>query len=62
MTKNNTSGIFNLGTNSGYSVLEVIKRATAVTGKEVKYEIKPRRAGDPDRLLTLNKHANDVLK
>lgn len=38
--------IYNLGTGTGYSVLEVIKTFEKVTGMEVPYTIGPRRAGD----------------
>lgn len=38
--------IYNLGTGNGYSVLDVVKAFEKASGKEVKYEIKPRRAGD----------------
>lgn len=38
--------IYNLGTGKGYSVLEVIKAYSKACGKELPYEIKPRRAGD----------------
>ena len=37
---------YNLGTGVGYSVLDVVKGFEKVTGKEIKYQIKPRRAGD----------------
>lgn len=37
---------YNLGTGVGYSVLEMVKAFEEVTGKTIKYEIKPRRAGD----------------
>ena len=39
-------GIFNLGTGTGSSVLDVIKAFSAACGKELPYVIKPRRAGD----------------
>lgn len=38
--------IYNLGTGNGYSVLEVVKAYEKACGKEIKYEIKPRRSGD----------------
>ena len=38
--------IYNLGTGKGYSVLEVIKAFEKACGKELPYEIKPRRSGD----------------
>jgi UDP-glucose 4-epimerase len=36
----------NLGTGVGSSVLEVVRAAAAATGREIPYEIGPRRAGD----------------
>lgn len=39
-------GIWNLGTGHGYSVLEVVKAFEKACGKEIKYKIAPRRAGD----------------
>ena len=43
-----SSGVFiyNLGTGNGYSVLEVVKAFEKACGKEIPYEIKPRRPGD----------------
>ena len=38
--------IYNLGTGTGYSVLDIVKNFEAATGVSVPYEIKPRRAGD----------------
>lgn len=38
--------IFNLGTGKGYSVLEIIEKFRAASGKEIPYRISPRRAGD----------------
>ena len=38
--------IYNLGTGHGYSVLQVIAAFGKACGKEIPYEIKPRRAGD----------------
>lgn len=38
--------IYNLGTGHGYSVLQVIAAFSKACGKEIPYEIKPRRAGD----------------
>jgi UDP-glucose 4-epimerase len=37
---------YNLGTGTGYSVLEMVHAARAASGKEVAYEIVPRRPGD----------------
>ena len=45
------SGFFNLGTGGGTSVREVIDCCRRVTGREIKVSEKPRRAGDPPRLI-----------
>jgi len=39
-------GIYNLGTGTGYSVLDIVKNFEAATGVNIPYSIKPRRAGD----------------
>ena len=38
--------VYNLGTGNGYSVLDMVKAFEKACGKEIPYEIKPRRAGD----------------
>ena len=38
--------MINLGTGVGYSVLDMVKAFSRACGKEIPYEIKPRRAGD----------------
>lgn len=38
--------IYNLGTGTGYSVLDMVKSFERATGKKVPYQIAPRRAGD----------------
>ena len=38
--------IYNLGTGTGYSVLDMVKAFERTTGKKVSYKITPRRAGD----------------
>lgn len=43
---------YNLGNGLGHSVKEVIRAAEKVTGKGVRIEIAPRRAGDSDRLIS----------
>ena len=40
--------IINLGTGTGYSVLDMVKAFSKACGKDIPYEIKPRRAGDID--------------
>ncbi|MBQ0045833.1 MAG: UDP-glucose 4-epimerase GalE [Mycoplasma sp.] len=59
--KKNKSGIYCLGSNSGYTVLEVVKNVEKLIDKNLKYEFKPNRAGDPDALITSNKKAYQQL-
>ena len=44
--KNAGVHIYNLGTGNGYSVLDMIKALGKACGKQLPYQIKPRRAGD----------------
>lgn len=53
--------IFNLGTGTGYSVLEVIKSFERVTGKKLNYKIVPRRPGDVEKVWANTQFANDEL-
>lgn len=46
LQKDNGVFVYNLGTGNGYSVLDVAKAFGKACGKEIPYEIKPRRAGD----------------
>ncbi len=55
------SDCINLGNGSGFSVKEVIETARKVTGKEIRSEIAPRRAGDPSKLVGDATKAKDVL-
>lgn len=45
------SDAFNVGTGSGYSVMEVLHVVEEVTGKKVPYKVAPRRDGDPAELV-----------
>jgi UDP-glucose 4-epimerase len=51
LQENNVCSQYNLGINKGFSVMELIKNAERLSGKKVNYEIMPRRAGDPSRLI-----------
>ncbi|MCX7140560.1 MAG: UDP-glucose 4-epimerase GalE [Proteobacteria bacterium] len=42
---------FNLGTEKGYSVKEVIETCRRITGQDIRYRVSGRRAGDPARLV-----------
>jgi UDP-glucose 4-epimerase len=61
LDKNKTSEFFNLGSEEGFSVSEVIKATENILGKKIKYQVGPRREGDPDTLLASNKKARKVL-
>lgn len=52
---------FNLGNGSGFSVLEVIEAAKRVSGREIAYDVAPRRAGDPPTLVAASTKAREVL-
>lgn len=54
--------VFNLGNGEGFSVREVIETCRKVTGKPIKAEDAPRRAGDPDRLVASSEKAATLLK
>jgi len=51
----------NLGTNKGYSVLEVIRQAEEVTGLKLNYLPRPRRQGDVPILLASREKAEKKL-
>ena len=53
--------IYNLGTGTGYSVLDMVKAFEKATGKEVKYKIAPRREGDIATCYSNPKKAEEEL-
>ena len=55
------SGILNLGSEQGITVLEVVRMVERVTGKTVTHEHGPRRPGDPAALLASSKQAEEIL-
>lgn len=61
MEKTNQSGAFNLGTQKGSSILEIIKATEEVLNVKLKYEFSSRRAGDPAKLYTKSELAKRVL-
>jgi len=55
------SGFFNLGNGDGYSVKQIIETCEKITGKKIPAIEKPRRAGDPPRLVAAaNKAFNEL--
>jgi len=59
--ENNRSDCFNLGSNAGFTVLEMIQALERVAGKPVPYQLAGRRAGDPASLIASNKKAKELL-
>jgi UDP-glucose 4-epimerase len=59
--KKGFSGALNLGSAEPFTVLRVVEMVQRVTGKPVKHEIGPRRAGDPPALLASSKKAEEIL-
>tara|TARA_X000000368_G_scaffold65850_1_gene47054 strand:- start:4931 stop:5929 length:999 start_codon:yes stop_codon:yes gene_type:complete len=58
---NNEYDVFNLGTGSGSSVLDLIKSFEKSTGEKVNYKITDRRDGDIEAIYCNPKKANSVL-
>jgi UDP-glucose 4-epimerase len=52
-----TRMIYNLGNGHGFSVKQVIESARRVTGQAIAVEMKPRRPGDPARLVASSEQA-----
>ena len=59
--EHNHSDCFNLGSNTGFTVLEMIRALEQVTGDKVPYELAGRRAGDPPSLVASNEKAKTLL-
>lgn len=51
----------NLGSEEGYSVLEMLETAREITGKPIPAEISPRREGDPAKLVASAGRAKQTL-
>jgi UDP-glucose 4-epimerase len=61
LKKGNDSNFFNLGSNNGYSVKEMLDAAREVTKKEIPAKVAPRRAGDPSTLVASSEKAKAIL-
>jgi UDP-glucose 4-epimerase len=55
------SGYYNLGTGGGSSVREVIESCRKITGRKIDTIEKPRRPGDPPRLIASSNKINNEL-
>jgi UDP-glucose 4-epimerase len=62
LAEHNNSEFINLGSNKGYSVMEVIDKVEAVTGEKISYTTKPKRRGDVDVLLASKEKAQKLLQ
>lgn len=51
LKSNKYYGIFNVGTGSGYSILELISAAEEISGSKISIEFAQKRAGDPAKLV-----------
>ena len=56
------STTLNLGSEKQYSVMEVIRSAEKITGKQIPYEIVDRREGDPDKIYASTEKTQNLLK
>ena len=54
--------VFNLGTGTGSTVLEMVKAMSQAVGKDLPYEIVERRPGDVKDLTAVPSKANEALK
>jgi len=61
LLKSPQSEFINLGTNKGYSVLEIINKTEEITGEKVLYTESPRRKGDVPVLLASREKAEKIL-
>jgi len=55
------STVINLGTGSGYSVLEVVRTCEEVTGRKARLRLEARRPGDPAQVYASIERARDLL-
>ncbi|MBC8344416.1 MAG: UDP-glucose 4-epimerase GalE [Bacteroidetes bacterium] len=56
-----SNSVYNIGTNSGYSVLEVIKEAESIFKTCIEYSLSDRRHGDPANLTSTFDKINNEL-
>lgn len=61
INKKEVCEVFNLGSGTGYTVLEVIAAFEKVSGRKLKYSIGPRRSGDVVAIFANNDKAKNIL-
>jgi UDP-glucose 4-epimerase len=59
--KHGKSGIYNIGSGTGYSVKEVVFAVEQVVGRPLTYRVGPRRDGDPAILVASNEKLSKEL-
>jgi UDP-glucose-4-epimerase GalE len=62
LMQGHSGGVFNLGTGTGFSVLQILGAIAAETGRDVPHAVKPRRPGDPAYLVANPGAARETLK
>lgn len=55
------SQLLNLGTSTGISVLEMVKKSEELTGQKINFEFAPRRPGDPAVITASAQKAYEIL-
>jgi UDP-glucose 4-epimerase len=61
LSEGGATDVFNIGTNDGSTVMEVLKECENVTGKKIPVTLMPRRPGDPAILTADNSKAKRIL-
>ncbi len=61
LLKNSSSEIINLGSETGFTVKEVLCKVEEIAGKKAKVRFEGRRKGDPERLVASCKKAEEML-
>ncbi|MEM3126732.1 MAG: UDP-glucose 4-epimerase GalE [Candidatus Woesearchaeota archaeon] len=61
MRKKKKNNVFNLGSQSGFSNMEIVHAVQRITGKSIKLKIGPRRKGDPPVLIASSEKAKKEL-
>ena len=61
LLRGGSSDAFNLASGGGFSVKEMLEAAREVTGLPIPASVKPRRAGDPARLVADASKAEKIL-
>lgn len=62
IAKGGESEVLNLGSERGFSIMEIIKEVGRVTGRKVRFKVAPRRPGDPPVLVADSHRAGRILK